>query len=68
MAETNILQRTQPCDDAQHHNHLCYLTERYFHIHEPALFRDMVLNPRFKCEFCGRTAGDACDLCYPVPL
>ncbi len=52
----------------QHHEHLCRLAERFYHVHEPLKFRAMVADPQFKCEFCGRAAADACHLCYPTPL
>jgi len=51
-----------------HDDHLCLLAEQYYHIHEPVRFRSLVRNPRFKCEFCGRTAAQARNLCYPAPL
>lgn len=49
-------------------DHLCRLAEQYYHVREPLRFRAMVQNPRFKCEFCGRTASAAHSLCYPAPL
>jgi hypothetical protein len=52
----------------RHTRHLCQLADQYFHIRKPEQFRAMVLEPRYTCEFCGRNANDARNLCYPVTL
>ena len=58
----------QRCNATEHDSHLCRLTEQYYHVREPAHFREMVLTPQFKCDFCGRTAANAHNLCYPRTL
>lgn len=60
--------RRQRCVAIRHDRHLCHLTDRYFHIRCPERFRTMVLDPQYACEFCGRTAHNARNLCYPMPL
>jgi hypothetical protein len=52
----------------RHESHLCRLTDRYFHIRQPECIREIPLDPQYACEFCGRTAHAACNLCYPMPL
>ncbi|MGE5293507.1 MAG: hypothetical protein ACM3VT_01630 [Solirubrobacterales bacterium] len=67
MVQTTI-QRRQSCIATDHGGHLCQLTDQYFHIREPQQFRKIVSEPRYACEFCGRTAHVARNLCYPLLL
>lgn len=60
--------RRQSCVVVRHRGHLCRLADQYFHIREPEQFREMATDPRYACEFCGRTAHEAHNLCYPMPL
>jgi hypothetical protein len=68
MTSSGNSRQEKPCTTDQHHEHLCQLAEQYCHVHEPERFRAIVLDPRFKCEYCGRAAAEARNLCYPAPL
>jgi hypothetical protein len=59
---------TSRCDRSEHSEHLCILTDKHFHIHEPEKYRAIVEEPQFKCQFCGRTAKSKKNLCYPIDL
>lgn len=68
MIQRAASQRQRQYVVARHVGHLCQLADQYAHIREPEQFREIVLEPRYTCEFCGRTAHDAHNLCYPMPL
>jgi len=68
MVQKKTASQKQQCIATRHAEHLCRLADQYFHIREPEQFRAMVSDPRYACEFCGRTANDAHNLCYPMPL
>jgi len=57
-----------PCKGNMHGEHLCTLTENYFHVHEAEKFREMVKEAEFKCQFCGRIAKCRENLCYATKL
>jgi hypothetical protein len=67
MAE-KCVQHKGPCEEKRHRKHLCTLTGEFFHAHNAEEYREMVKDNKFKCEFCGRTARDSDNLCYPVDL
>ena len=67
MVQKTICHRGQ-CVATRRERYLCHLTDQYLHIRDPEQFRAMVLDPQYACEFCGRTAHSAHNLCYPVPL
>jgi hypothetical protein len=52
------------CSSPTHNKHLCFLTERYFHVNNPEEYRNLVQNPKFKCKICGRVANTDQNLCY----
>jgi len=56
------------CNHAGHTQHLCALTDDYFHVKCPDEYRTIVKTPEFKCQFCGRAAKSDKNLCYPVEL
>ena len=56
------------CDRDGHNKHLCILTDYYFHTDNAEKYRALVKNPKFKCQFCGRTAKSDKNLCYPKEL
>jgi len=56
------------CNETGHSQHLCTLTDQYFHINCAEQYRTLVKNPEFKCKFCGRTAKNGQSLCYPDEL
>ena len=56
------------CIDEAHSQHLCYLTDQYFHIKCAEQFRSLVKDAEFKCKFCGRTAKKRRSMYYPDEL
>jgi hypothetical protein len=56
------------CNHAGHMEHMCTLTDQYFHINCAEEYREMVKDAELKCQFCGRTAKSEKNLCYPVEL
>lgn len=67
MTATDNLPKRR-CESELHSQHLCTLTDQYFHINEPDQYRAMVKGAEFKCQFCGRTAKDRENLCAAVDL
>jgi len=67
MSRQETLPRSR-CRREGHSRHLCSLADSYFHIHCPDEFRQVAKSPGFKCQFCGRTAKYAENLCYPAEL
>ncbi|MHC4570759.1 MAG: hypothetical protein ACYS0C_01605 [Planctomycetota bacterium] len=67
MTEENVHHNSR-CQKEGHSNHLCILTDKFFHIHNAEEYRAMVKDSEFKCEFCGRTARSDNNLCYPIDL
>ena len=56
------------CKSEVHCQHLCTLTDQYFHVNEAEKFRAMVKDAKFKCQFCGRIAKSHENLCYSAEL
>ena len=56
------------CKSDEHTKHLCYFVSYGYHIDDPQDYKDLVEEPRFKCEFCGRTAHLEDSLCMPMKL
>ena len=56
------------CNRDCHSKHLCILTDQYFHTNAPEEYRAMVMDPKFKCQFCGRSAKSDKNVCYPIEL
>ena len=56
------------CDSPLHAEHLCYFVSQGFHLSDEQAYKSLVENPQFKCEHCGRVAGDENNLCKPVEL
>lgn len=67
MSEKNNIPNSR-CKNERHSEHLCTLTDQYFHINNAEQYRAMVRDPEFKCQFCGRTAKSKQNLCYPDEL
>ena len=67
MSDENYAPKPR-CQSDVHSDHLCILTDQYFHVHEAEKYRAMVSDPEFKCQFCGRTAKNNESLCSPVDL
>jgi hypothetical protein len=56
------------CPEFEHEQHLCHLLYAGFHKSNKEEFKKMVQDARFRCDFCGRTAKNANNLCKPVEL
>ena len=56
------------CQDDNHPNHLCYLHRvEYYRTHKDE-FLELVRDPTFICNSCGRTARDELNVCTPLEL
>ena len=67
MTEEKI-QHNPNCKSDLFAEHLCYIVSQGIHINEPEKFEDMVANPEFKCQHCGRVAKSESNLCEPVKM
>jgi hypothetical protein len=56
------------CKSDEHTQHLCYFVSYGYHVDNPEEYKDLVEEPRYKCEFCGRTAHLEESLCMPMKL
>ena len=56
------------CNHAGHTQHMCTLADEYFHVKCAEEFKAIVKGAELKCQFCGRTAKNAKNLCYPAEL
>ncbi|MBN2513937.1 MAG: hypothetical protein JXB18_13450 [Sedimentisphaerales bacterium] len=56
------------CKSDEHTQHLCYFVSYGYHVDNPEDYKDLVDEPRYKCQFCGRTAHLEESLCMPVKL
>ena len=59
---------TPECTSLSHGKHLCYMVSQRFHVSDPAEYKALVANPKFKCEHCGRVADSDENLCEPTDL
>ena len=59
---------TARCQSEAHCEHLCTLSDQYFHVHEAERFRALVAEPKCKCQFCGRVAKSSENLCFSAEL
>jgi hypothetical protein len=62
------IQHNQECKSELHHQHLCYVVSQGFHLTDEQRYKDIVRDPRFACEHCGRVAKKAQNLCEPYDL
>ena len=51
-----------------HEKHLCYLCNLGFHKSNPQEYGELLKEPKFFCENCGRAAANEKNLCRPVKL
>ncbi len=58
----------EPCNNSGHKEHMCSLTSEFFHVNKADQFREMVKEPDFKCQFCGRVSKKEKHLCYPTEI
>jgi len=53
---------------AGHEKHLCYLNNLDYQKTNAREYRELIKNPRFYCENCGRSAPNEKNLCKPAAL
>ncbi|HBG27182.1 MAG: hypothetical protein A2Y10_07405 [Planctomycetes bacterium GWF2_41_51] len=51
-----------------HEKHLCFLTNLGLHNTNTPEYKNLVMNPKFMCESCGRVADNEKNLCKPIKL
>ena len=51
-----------------HDKHLCYLNNLGFQKSNTEDYKNLVKEPQYMCENCGRAAADKNNLCKPVSL
>ena len=56
------------CKSDEHTKHLCYFVSYGYHVDNADEYKDLIEEPRYKCEFCGRVAHYSESLCMPLPL
>ena len=56
------------CKSDEHTKHLCYYVSYGYHVENPQDYKDLVEEPRFVCQLCGRIAHRAESLCHPMNL
>jgi len=62
------LQLKHDCGSEFHQEHLCYIVSQGFNLTDERGYRDLVEEPAFRCDHCGRTAKSGANLCVPVKL
>ncbi len=61
--------RSNPeCRSELHDQHLCYFISQGFHLTDEQKYKDMVSEPRYFCQHCGRVAKGVQNLCKPTDL
>ena len=58
----------QECKSEEHTKHLCYFVSFGYHVDNHEEYKNLVEEPRYKCNFCGRTAHFDRSLCMPMKL
>jgi hypothetical protein len=56
------------CKSDAHTKHLCYFVSYGYHVDNAEDYKDLVEDPAFVCQICGRTAHARESLCQPVKL
>ena len=56
------------CKKPEHKMHMCAMKESGFDKKNPDKFREMTVNPKYKCGTCGAKATKSKNLCEPVKL
>jgi hypothetical protein len=60
--------QTAPCKPEAHKMHMCQLKMSGFEKENPAEFKKLTTDPKYKCANCGAQAHDSKNLCKPAPL
>lgn len=58
----------ESCKTDDHNRHLCYLMCEGYHYAHKEDYKALVQDAQYRCQFCGRTAKAATNLCEPVAL
>jgi len=61
-------QHNLDCKSESHTEHLCYMVSQGFHMSDADQYNELVKEPEFKCQRCGRSAKSANNLCVAVKL
>ena len=56
------------CKSDEHTKHLCHFVSHGYHVNNEVAYQDIVKEPGYKCNFCGRTAKLEESLCNPTKL
>jgi hypothetical protein len=56
------------CKSDEHTKHLCHFVSYGYHVNNEDNYKDLVKEPRYKCNFCGCTANLEESLCNPAKL
>ena len=54
------------CESSSHTQHLCYIISQGFNLSNESEFAELIKNPQFTCQKCGRLAKEQVNLCKPV--
>jgi len=56
------------CESPSHTQHLCYMISQGFNLSDEAEYQELIKDPQFKCQKCGRSAKSRINLCKPVDI
>lgn len=56
------------CKSDEHTKHLCHFVSYGHHVHNEKDYKELIKEPKYKCNFCGLTANLAESLCKPLEL
>jgi hypothetical protein len=56
------------CKSDEHTRHLCHFVSHGYHVNNEVVYKDIVQEPKYKCDFCDRTANLEANLCNPTKL
>ena len=60
--------QTPVCKPEEHKMHMCALKQSGFDKQDPAAFKKLTTNPKYRCGNCGAQAQARKNLCKPVAL
>ncbi len=58
----------EACENDEHSRHLCFLMYDGFHLNHRTEYKELVQDPEYRCQYCGRTAHEAKRVCGPLEL
>jgi len=56
------------CKNAEHNTHICALKAEDFDKKNPEEFKQLTMDPKYKCATCGAMVKDSKNVCSPVEL